>query len=158
MEEQNKNIIIYQSENGKAHLQVRLKNQTMWLSANQMADLFGRDEKTLRKHINNVFSEGELIKENNTQFLLVDGVKQPVAFYSLDTIISVGYRVNCVTRSGYAKSHRGISKMAEQYIVPSRASIYRYNQSPKRKREKEYKITYHYVQRSHTGGCDNAAF
>lgn len=94
MEEQNKDIIIYQSEDGKAHLHVRLENQTMWLSANQMADLFGRDETTLRKHINNVFSEGELDKENNTQFLRVDGVKQPVAFYSLDTIISVGYRVN----------------------------------------------------------------
>jgi hypothetical protein len=94
MDEQNRNIIIYQSQDGKAHLQVTLENQTMWLSANQMADLFGRDEKTIRKHINNVFADGELPQENNTHFLRVDGVKQPVAFYSLDMIISVGYRVN----------------------------------------------------------------
>lgn len=94
MEEEDKNIVIYQSDDGKAHFQVRLENQTMWLSANQMAELFGRDEKTIRKHINNVFSDGELPQENNTQFLRVDNVKQPVAFYSLDMIISVGYRVN----------------------------------------------------------------
>ena len=61
-----------------------------------MAMLFGRDEKTIRKHVNNVFSEGELEKENNTHFLRVDGVKQPVAYYNLDVIISVGYRVNSI--------------------------------------------------------------
>ena len=75
MDEQNRNIIIYQSQDGKAHLQVTLENQTMWLSANQMADLFGRDEKTIRKHINNVFADGELPQENNTHFLRVDGVE-----------------------------------------------------------------------------------
>ena len=64
-----------------------------------MSVLFDRDEKTIRKHINNVFSEKELVKENNTHFLRVDGVKQPLAFYSLDVIISVGYRV---------KSQRGV--------------------------------------------------
>lgn len=52
-----------------------------------MSVLFERDEKTIRKHINNVFSEKELAKENNTHFLRVDGVKQPLAFYSLDVII-----------------------------------------------------------------------
>ena len=79
-----------------------------------MANLFDRDEKTIRKHINNVFSEGELEKENNTHFLRVDGVKQPVAFFSLDVIISVGYRV---------KSQRGIqfriwaNKVLKEYLV-----------------------------------------
>lgn len=63
-----------------------------------MSVLFGRDEKTIRKHINNVFSE-ELIRENNTQKMRVVGVKQPVPFYTLDVIISVGYRV---------KSKRGV--------------------------------------------------
>ena len=61
-----------------------------------MAQLFDRDETNIRKHINNVFDEGELIKENNTQFLRVVGVKQPVAFYNLDVIISVGYRVKSI--------------------------------------------------------------
>lgn len=93
LEHNNSDIIIYQSEDGKTHIDVHLEGKTVWLSANQMAILFGRDEKTIRKHINNVFDEGELKRENNTQNLRVDGVKQCVAFYSLDVIISVGYRV-----------------------------------------------------------------
>ncbi|MDN0047859.1 hypothetical protein QVO10_00385 [Bacteroides gallinaceum] len=59
---------------------MKLENNTVWLPANQMAALFDRDEKTIRKHINNAFSENELEKKNNTHFLRVDGVKQPVAF------------------------------------------------------------------------------
>ncbi|WP_239414050.1 RhuM family protein [Bacteroides sp. An51A] len=86
-------IVIYQTKDGKTSIDVKLENDTVWLSANQMAALFDRDEKTIRKHINNAFSENELEKKNNTHFLRVDGVKQPVAFYSLDVIISVGYRV-----------------------------------------------------------------
>ena len=86
-------IVIYQTEDGQTQIDVRLENETVWLTANQMAILFDRDEKTVRKHINNVFSEGELEKINNTHFLRVDGVKQLVATYNLDVIISVGYRV-----------------------------------------------------------------
>lgn len=58
-----------------------------------MAVLFDKDETTIRKHINNVFKDGELLKEYNTQKMRVDGVKQLVPFYNLDVIISVGYRV-----------------------------------------------------------------
>lgn len=92
-------IIIYKTNDGQTAIDVRLENETVWLSANQMAVLFDRDEKTIRKHINNVFSENELSQNNNTHFLRVDGVKQHVAFYTLDVIISVGYRV---------KSQRGV--------------------------------------------------
>ena len=107
-------IVIYQSENGQTSIEVRLENENVWLSANQMSVLFDRDEKTIRKHINNVFSEKELVKENNTHFLRVDGVKQPLAFYSLDVIISVGYRV---------KSQRGVqfrqwaNKVLKEYLL-----------------------------------------
>lgn len=110
----NDKIVIYQTKDGQTSIEVKLENETVWLSANQMATLFDRDEKTIRKHINNVFSEGELEKENNTHFLRVDGVKQPVAFYSLDIIISVGYRV---------KSQRGtqfriwVNKVLKEYLV-----------------------------------------
>lgn len=83
-------IVIYQTADGQTTVDVKLEHDTVWLSANQMATLFNRDEKTIRKHINNVFSENELEKEINTHFLRVDGVKQLVAFYSLDVIISVG--------------------------------------------------------------------
>ncbi len=113
MNEQNQ-ILIYQTEDGQTQVDVRMENETVWLSANQMAMLFGRDEKTIRKHVNNVFSEGELEKENNTHFLRVDGVKQPVAYYNLDVIISVGYRV---------KSQRGVkfrqwaNRILKQYLV-----------------------------------------
>ena len=89
----NDKIIIYETPDGQTSIRVQLEHDTVWLSANQMAVLFNRDEKTIRKHINNVFAEKELNKENNTHFLRVDGVKQPVAFYNLDVIISVGYRV-----------------------------------------------------------------
>ena len=112
--ELNDKIVIYQTADGQTTIEVKLENETVWLSANQMANLFDRDEKTIRKHINNVFSEGELEKENNTHFLRVDGVKQPVAFYSLDVIISVGYRV---------KSQRGTqfriwaNKVLKEYLL-----------------------------------------
>lgn len=112
--ELNDKIVIYQTADGQTSIEVKLENETVWLSANQMATLFDRDEKTIRKHINNVFSEGELEKENNTHFLRVDGVKQPVAFYSLDVIISIGYRV---------KSQRGTqfriwaNKVLKEYLV-----------------------------------------
>lgn len=92
----NGEIIIYQSDDGLTRIQVDLHDGSVWLTANQMAQLFEKDETNIRKHINNVFSEGELVKENNTQFLRVDGVKQPVAFYNLDVIISVGYRVRSI--------------------------------------------------------------
>lgn len=112
--ELNDKIIIYQTIDGQTSIEVKLEDETIWISANQMATLFDRDEKTIRKHINNVFSEGELEKENNTHFLRVDGVKQPVAFYSLDVIISIGYRV---------KSQRGTqfriwaNKILKDYLV-----------------------------------------
>ena len=57
-----------------------MENENVWLSANQMAVLFDRDENTIRKHINNVFFEKEVTRENNTRFLRVDGVKQPLAY------------------------------------------------------------------------------
>lgn len=112
--ELNDKIVIYRTADGQTSIGVKLEDETVWLSANQMANLFDRDEKTIRKHINNVFSEGELEKENNTHFLRVDGVKQPVAFYSLDVIISIGYRV---------KSQRGTqfriwaNRVLKEYLV-----------------------------------------
>ena len=110
----NGDIVIYQSEDGNTRINVNLQGETVWLSANQMAILFDRDEKTIRKHINNVFSEGELPKKNNTQKMRVDDVKQAVAFYTLDVIISVGYRV---------KSKRGTqfriwaNKILKEYLI-----------------------------------------
>lgn len=87
-------FLVYQSNEYDVSVNAFVQDESIWMTANQMALLFDKDEKTIRKHINNVFTEGELQRENNTQKMRVDGVKQPVAFYNLDVIISVGYRVN----------------------------------------------------------------
>lgn len=87
-------FLIYKSAEENVSVNAFIQNESIWITANQMAILFDKSESTIRKHINNVFDEGELDRENNTQKVRVDGVKQPVAFYNLDTIISVGYRVN----------------------------------------------------------------
>ena len=114
MRKEDEKVIIYQTKDGETSIDVRLEGETVWLTANQMAVLFGRDEKTIRKHINNVFLEGKLTKDNNTHFLRIDNVKQPVAFYTLDVIISVGYRV---------KSQRGTqfriwaNKILKDYLI-----------------------------------------
>lgn len=86
-------IIIYQTDDGRTQIDVRLENDTVWLNANQMAILFDREESNIRRHIINVFKDGELERGNNVHFLHVNGVKKPVPFYDLDVIISVGYRV-----------------------------------------------------------------
>ena len=107
-------MVIFETADRQVSLPVTVENETVWLSANQMSLLFDRDEKTIRKHINTVFSESEVDKDNNTQKMRVDGVKQPVPFYTLDVIISVGYRV---------KSKRGVefrrwaNTVLKQYIL-----------------------------------------
>ena len=112
--EEKKELILFETEDKAVTLSVPVENETVWLTANQMAVLFDRDEKTIRKHVNNVFSENEVDKENNTQKMRVDGVKQLVPFYNLDVIISVGYRV---------KSKRGVefrkwaNSVLKQYIL-----------------------------------------
>lgn len=107
-------IVIYQTEDGQTQIDVRLENDTVWLNTNQMSILFDREESNIRRHIINVFKEGELDKENNVHFLHVNGVKKPVPFYTLDVIISVGYRV---------KSQRGVrfrqwaNKILKDYLI-----------------------------------------
>ena len=97
MDIKEKNYELIKFEDGDFNLDVNVSpnDDTVWLTANQMALLFERDEKTIRKHINNVFNEGEA-DESNTQKMRVPGVDQKVAFYSLNVIISVGYRVKSI--------------------------------------------------------------
>ena len=107
-------IVIFETEDNRVKLPVTVNDETVWLSANQMAILFDRDEKTIRKHINNVFSELEVDKDNNTQKMRVDGVKQLVPFYTLDVIISVGYRVK--SKHG-VEFRRWANSVLKQYIL-----------------------------------------
>ncbi|VTY02624.1 Virulence protein RhuM family protein [Prevotella melaninogenica] len=110
----NNKIIIYQSEDGKTQLDVKLEGETVWLSTKQMAELFDKEKSNIRRHVNNVFKEAELTRENNVHFLHVNGIKKPVPYYTLDVIISVGYRVH---------SQRGVrfrqwaNSVLKQYLV-----------------------------------------
>jgi len=89
-------IIMYQTEDGLTKIEVELRNETIWLSLDQMAELFQRDKSTISRHIKNVFSEGELNRNSvvaNFATTATDGKTYQVDFYNLDVIISVGYRV-----------------------------------------------------------------
>lgn len=89
----NPNILLYQTEDGRTKLEVRLENETVWLTQEQVSNLFQRERSVITKHINNVFNEGELDEKSNVQILHISGSDRPVKFYNLDVIISVGYRV-----------------------------------------------------------------
>ena len=87
-------IIIYRAEDNTVQLDVRMENETVWLSTSQMAALFNKEESNIRRHILNVFRDEEVSRDNNVHFLHVNGVKKPVPYYSLDVVLSIGYRVN----------------------------------------------------------------
>ena len=90
---ENKGEIILYQPNEEVRLEVRLENETVWLTQAQMAELFQRERTVITKHINNVFKEKELEEKSNVHFLHIANSDKPVKYYSLDVIISVGYRV-----------------------------------------------------------------
>ena len=89
----NDNILIYLSEDGKIKIDVKFENETVWLTQAQMCMLFGRERSVITKHIKNIFEEKELDEKSNVQNLHIANSDKPVKFYNLDVIISVGYRV-----------------------------------------------------------------
>lgn len=93
---ENDNMLIYQSADGNIKIDVRFEKETVWLSLDQMATLFGRDKSTVSRHIKNVFEEGELHASSvvaNYATTAADNKTYQVDYYNLDVIISVGYRV-----------------------------------------------------------------
>ena len=86
-------IVLYESEDGQAALDVHLQDETVWLTQAQMEKLFQRDQSVISRHVNNIFKEGELQRLGNIQKMHIANSDKPVAFYNLDIIISVGYRV-----------------------------------------------------------------
>lgn len=87
-------FVIYQTEDGQTQIDVRLEDNTVWLTQAQMAELFQKDQSVIARHINKAFKEGEL-EESNMHFLHNTQYKyRPTKIYDLDTIISVGYRVH----------------------------------------------------------------
>ena len=111
----NKNeIVIFETEDKMITIPVAVEHETVWLSQAQMIELFERDQSVISRHIRNVFKEHEVDEKSNMHFLHIANSDKPVAFYSLDVIISVGYRV---------KSKRGVefrrwaNSVLKQYIL-----------------------------------------
>ena len=108
------NIVIFESMDNAVTLDVRMEDETVWLTQAQMVELFQRDVSVISRHIKNIFKENEVDKESNLHFLQIAGSDRPTAEYSLDVIISVGYRV---------KSKRGIefrkwaNRVLKDYII-----------------------------------------
>ena len=112
-------IVLFESSDGAVTLPVEVDHDTVWLSQAQMAELFGRNVTVISRHIRNVFEEAEVERESNLHYLQIASSDRPVAFYSLDVIISVGYRV---------KSQRGVefrrwaTDVLRQYITTGYAA------------------------------------
>ncbi len=114
MEPNNSSVVLYTTEDGKTQLDVKLENETVWLSVSQMSILFSREESNIRRHIINIFKEGELIREGNVQKIHVPFSDKLVPFYALDVIISVGYRVKSVNGTRFRQWANSVLK---QYLI-----------------------------------------
>ena len=96
---QKSHMIIYTTEDGLTKIETTFDEDTVWLSIDQMAELFQRDKSTISRHIKNIYSEGELVREGTVAFFAtvqMEGDRQvarEICYYNLDVIISVGYRV-----------------------------------------------------------------
>jgi len=88
-------IIIYQSDDQQAQVEVRFKDETVWPNQDHPSLLFQRDQSAISLHINNIFKERKLEPESNVQKMHIPNSDKPVINYNLDVIISVGYRVKC---------------------------------------------------------------
>lgn len=123
MEQRNSSIEIYRSPEGNIELNVKLENDTVWLTQSQMAELFGRDRTVISRHVNYCFKEGELDKSlvcakfaHTKKYGRHDGFEQVVEteYYNLDVIISVGYRVKSINGTRFRQWANSILK---QYII-----------------------------------------
>lgn len=113
-------IILFQTQGGETKIEVRLSNETVWLTTDQMAELFQRDRSTIQRHIKRIYDEGELTFDSTCAFFAqvqTEGkrqVERKIPIYNLDMIISVGYRVN---------SHRGVqfrqwaTQVLKEYMI-----------------------------------------
>ena len=101
MDKKNNSIIIYKQKGHLPNIDVRLEKETVWLNQFHLAELFQRDKSVISRHINNISKEGELDKKSNMQFLHIPNSDKPVAYFNLDMIISVGYRVKSRTATQF---------------------------------------------------------
>ena len=105
-------IILFENQNVK--LEVNMKDETVWLTQEQMVKLYERNQSVISRHIRNIFEEGELDEESNMQKMHITNSDKPVAFYNLDVIISVGYRVK--SRNGII-FRKWANKILKDYLI-----------------------------------------
>lgn len=110
----NTEMIIYQSEDGNTKIDVRMENETVWLTQAQMAELFQRDISVISRHIKNAYNEGEIEEESTLHYMQIPNSDKPVAHYNLDVIISVGYRVKSLIGT---KFRIWATKRLNEYII-----------------------------------------
>ena len=94
MDKTTSEIILYEAPNGQTKIDVLFEGETVWLNQQQISAIFERDRTVITRHISNIFAEGELNEKSNVQKMHFANSDKLVTFYSLDVIISVGYRVN----------------------------------------------------------------
>lgn len=130
----NNSIEIYRSQDGSVQLNVKLENETVWLTQSQMAELFGRDRTVITRHINNCYKEGELDRHTTCAKFAHMGKDQDQTYettmYNLDVIISVGYRVKSVQGTRFRQWATSVLKqyLIKGYVINQQIKIDRYNE------------------------------
>lgn len=130
----NNSIEIYRSQDGSVQLNVKLENETVWLTQSQMAELFGRDRTVITRHINNCYKEGELDRHTTCAKFAHMGKDQDQTYettmYNLDVIISVGYRVKSVQGTRFRQWANSVLKqyLIKGYVINQQIKLDRYNE------------------------------
>ncbi|WP_440431775.1 RhuM family protein [Prevotella sp.] len=130
----NNSIEIYRSQDGSVQLNVKLENETVWLTQSQMAELFGRDRTVITRHINNCYKEGELNKNITCAKFAHMGKDQDQTYettmYNLDVIISVGYRVKSIQGTRFRQWANSVLKqyLIKGYVINQQLKLDRYNE------------------------------
>ena len=126
-------ILIYQTEHGKTVIDVKLENETVWLTQAQIADLLGVNRPAVTKHLKNIFADGELDPESVCSILertAADGKMYKTTFYNLDAILSVGYRTNSRNAISFRRWASGVLKeyLVKGYVVRQQLAEQRYQE------------------------------
>jgi len=113
-------LLLYQTKAGRTRVEVRMDGETVWLSLNQMAELFQRERSVITKHIRNIFEEGELVETSvcaNYAQTAADGKTYQTPYYNLDVIISVDYRVKSQRRTHDERQIPRFCRGTPEYLI-----------------------------------------
>jgi hypothetical protein len=125
---ENNQIVIYENPNGM-NVEIKVQQESVWLPQKGIAALFGVERSVITKHINNIFKDEQVDKESNVQFLHIANSDKPVEFYSLDVILSVGYKVNSKNAIAFRKWATGVSEFftkffcKKNFVIAAQAAI-----------------------------------